>query len=348
MNVSNTSEIIGNYYTQDTNNTNIQPVPVPVPVWGQYGGITSLIALVILMEQMFTLYGMVKVKRLPFATKFLSCVNVTLDCVFVSILVVAPPYNSIFGQNDTVTNTGKRIGTLAIAGSWLCLAMLSVERFLCLSYPNEYMRLVSKRRVVLASLVPLGVLWAAKLCARYITIPAVYRQMGYPVDVTHHMNILTWILGICITICLLCNGQVLRIVNQHKRQMVAQASTVGGDAKEVKPLRGYKSTNMSWILNGLFLGLYLPLFFVKVIKSNNINAATMNSVEFLLMLITCVVNPLVYAWRLREFRYHLLALFGRCNKRIADLAERERTVVYDITTKDTNTTRRSDFDESGL
>ena len=336
MNISN----IGNHSAQDTNNTNIQPVPV----WGQYGVLTSIVVLVILTEQIFTLYGMAKLKRLHFAAKFLSCVHATLDCIFVSIPVVGVAYNSIFGQHDTATNTAKRIGTLAMAGSWLCLAMLSVERFLCISYPNEYLRLVSKRWVVFASIVSLCILWAAKLCARYIIIPAVYRQMGYPVDVTQEMDILTWILGTCIIICLLCNGQVMRIVNQHKRQLLTQASAVGGDAKDVKPLRGYKSTNISWILNGLFVCLYLPLFLVKVVKSNSINPATLNSVEFMCMLITCVVNPLVYAWRLKEFRYQLLALFGRCNKRIADLAERERLKVYSITTKDTSTTSRSDID----
>ena len=337
MNVNNTTETIANYSALDADNANIQPV------WGQYGGITSVVALFILTGQMFTLYGMVKLKRLPFATKFLSCVNLALDCLFVIILVIAAPYNNIFEQNDTVIHTGKRVGSLAMAGSWLCLAMLSVERFLCISYPHEYKRLVTKRRVVIASLVSLGVLWTVKLCVRYIIIPTVYQKFGDSFDVTQETSILTWILGICVTICLLYNGQILRIVNQHKRQLLAQTSVIGGEAKVMKPLRGYRSTNIIWILNGLFLGLYLPLFLVKVIKSSTISTATLTSVEFMCMLTTCAVNPLVYAWRLKEFRYHLLALFGRCNKRIANIAERDRLVVYSITTKDMKTTHQNNI-----
>ena len=118
MNDNNT-ETIANYSALDADNANIQPV------WGQYGGITSVVALFILTEQMFTLYGMVKLKRLPFATKFLSCVNLALDCLFVIILVIAAPYNSIFEQNDTVTHAGKRVGRqLVVSCNALCRTIL--------------------------------------------------------------------------------------------------------------------------------------------------------------------------------------------------------------------------------
>ena len=337
MNVSNDTQLIGNHSAKNDNEANIQPV------WGQYGDVTSVTALVILTGQIITFYGLVKLKRLPFATKFLICLNLALDCCFNVILIIASPVNRIFGQNDTVTDIGQRIGSLAMSGSWLCLAMLSIERFLCITYPNEYMRIVSKRRVVIASLACLIVLWIVKLCTRYLIMPEIYRQYGYSFEVSKDTDILTWILGICMILCLLCNGLVLRIVNRHKKQVLAQASTVGGGETQVKPLRGFKSTDVVWILNGIFVILYLPLFFVKLIRGiNNRGIAALRSAEFVCMLITCVANPVVYAWRLKEFRYHILALLGTCNGRIANIAERERIVVYSITTKAMNPTGTSD------
>ena len=234
MNVSNVSQTIRNCSEKSGNNVNSQPV------WGKYGEITSVIALVILTGQIITFYGMIKLKRLPFATKFLICLNLALECCFNVILIIATPVNRIFGQNDTATDIGSQIGRLGMSGSWLCLTMLSIERFLCITYPNKYMRIVSKRRVVFVSLTCLLFLWTVKLCTRYIIKPGIYRYFGLSFEMSEDTDILTWILGICMITCLLCNGQVLRIVNRHKKQVLAQASTFDSNAKEVKPLRGFK------------------------------------------------------------------------------------------------------------
>ena len=332
MNVSNNdTQVALNITKPDENIENIQPV------WGQYGEIISLLALIIFSGQLLSFYGMVKLKRLPFASKFLFCLNLSLESCFVVILLIATPVNRIFGHNDIATDIGQQLGRLAMSGSWLCLAMLSIERFACITYPIEYVRLVSKRRVLVLSFSCIAVIWTLKLFARYLVIPVINRQLGYTVDISDG-DILTWILGICMITCLLCNGQVLRIVNRHKKQVLAQASAVGGDRKGVKPLRGYKSTNVVWVLNGIFVILYLPWLLIKLVRITNSGTTSLRSVEFILMLVTCVVNPLVYAWRLKEFRYNILALFGRCNNRIAFFAEQERIEVFSITTIDTKTT----------
>ena len=337
MNVSNDSQTIGNCSEKSDNNVNSQPV------WGKYGEITSVIALVILTGQIITFYGMIKLKRLPFATKFLFCFNLALECCFNVILIIATPVNRIFGHNDTSTDIGTQIGRLAMSGGWLCLAMLSIERFLCITYPNKYMRIVSKRRVVFVSLSCLIFLWTVKLCTRYMIIPRIYRQFGYSFEMSNDTDILTWILGICMITCIISNVQVLRIVNRHKKQVLAQASTIGGGAKKINSLRGCKSTNVVWILNGVFVVLYLPWFFVKLTRINNKDTAALRSVEFVCMLITSVANPVVYAWRLKEYRYHILALFGRVSRRVANIAERERLEVYSITTKPMISRATSDF-----
>ena len=339
------SNVTNGTLTVDNGNTSDHGLATVIsqPVWGRYAEITSVTALMILTVEVFTFYGMVKLKRLPFATKFLFCLNLALDCCFNVILVIATPVNLIFGQSGMATDIGTQLGRLAMAGSWLCLAMLSLERIMCIAYPNEYMMHVSRRRVVFVSLSCLIALWTVKLCARYIIIPYTYSQLGYSFESSKDADILTWILGLCMITCLVCNGQVLRIVNRHKRQVLTQASAVGSEIKQVKALRGFKSTNVVWILIGLFVILYLPWFLIKLIRINNRGATALRSVEFVCMIITCVTNPFVYAWRLTECRYHILALVGKCSRRVADIAERQRLIVFSITTKNTIVTGSSDL-----
>ena len=305
-----------------------------VTVWGKLGGGTSLIAFVILLVEGLTFYGTVKMSRIPFATRFLFCLNLLLDCCFIFILVIATPLRQLIGESH-MTKTieiGTEIGRLTMAGSWVCMVMLSVERLFCIAYPHEYMRFVSKRRLVLISISSLATVWTVKLLTRYLIIPYVYGLQGFYSDA----DILTWILGICIIICLICNVYIVKIVNRHKRQVQQQASSIGVTGKDAPPPRSCKSTNAVWVLIIVFIVLYLPWFFIKVMRSFA-KTDILRSTEFVFMIINCCTNPIVYAWRLKECRYHILALFGRCSNSISARAERMRINVFSINIREPST-----------
>lgn len=316
------------------NNSSVGGDPV-TRVWGSYLELTSAVGLLILVVESLTFYGMVKIKRLPFATKFLFCMNLAADCCFNGILVIATPVNRIFGQSELATEIGTEIGRLAMASSWLCLTMLSLERLCCIAYPNTYLRLVSKERVLRLSLTCMAALLMGKLVARYVVIPYVYNQLGYTFESSKDADILTWILGVCMIVCLTCNGKVLKLAIRHKKELLKQASSIGGHLK-INPLKSFKSTNIVWILIIIFAVLYVPWFFIKIVRINNKNTSTLRSTDFIFMIITCCANPFIYAWRLQECRYHILALFGRFSPTIAAFAERKRFVVFSITIKDSS------------
>ena len=306
-------------------------------VQGAIGMVASAVAFLIFSVEVMTLYGTAKLRRLPFATMFLFSLNLSLQCCFISVIVFAAPLRLIIGESTTSEAIGKEIGEVAMTGSWTCMGLLSLERLFCIAYSNAYMRIVSKRRTVCACLSCITVVWTAKLSTRYLIMPYLFEVPGN----TYNADILTWILGICISICLICNLRILKIVNHQKRLIVQQVSSISENVKKKNALRSFRSTHVVWVLIIFFISLYLPWFVIKVIRIIT-KSDFLRSAEFVFNILSCCADPFVYAWRLEECRYHILALFAKCNPRIAAYAERTRINVFSITVKESSADRKND------
>ena len=320
------------FYKSPTNWTGSSNSTAISRVWGDYGITTSIVCMVILLFQLLALYGMVKMRQLHFAARFLFCCNLCFDCCFMALLLVLIPVQLLRQKDDLFNEIGTEIGTeigrLLIAGSWSCLTMLSMERLFCVAYPNRYLRVVFKRRIIIIFTTFIYTVWTIKLSFRYLILPQIYELQGYRFDALKDADIMTWILGFCLTICLLCNCIIAKIVNHHRRRIYEQSLGIA-DGRATHSLRLYKSTSLAWVLILFFVILYMPLLFVKVLRSSN-SASSLRATEFILMLVNSCASPFVYAWRLQECRYHILALFAKCNPKIAVHAEGMRMEVYNI------------------
>ena len=304
---------------------------------GINGMIASAVAALVFSVEIITLYGTAKTRRLPFATRLLFCLNLIQQCGFVLVIAVGPPLLLIIGESTTSTEIAKETGEVAMTGSWTCMGLLSLERLFCIAYPNEYIRMVSKRRSVFVCLSCITVVWTAKLFIRYVIMPHLLKVSGD----TYNADILTSILGICISICLICNVHILKIVNRQRRLLKQQLASTGADVKSNKMFRFFRSTHMVWMLIVFFVSLYLPWFAIKVIRIIT-KSDFLKSMEFIFNMLNCCADPFVYAWRLTECRYHILALFGKCSTRISAYLERMRINIYTIPVREFSATRNTD------
>ena len=303
-------------------------------VQGINGMVTSTVAFLIFSVEIVTLYETAKMRRLPFATRFLFCLNLFLQCCFILIIVVAAPLRLIIGENTTMAAIAKEIGELAMTGSWTCMGLLSLERLFCISKPNEYIRIVSKRRAVCVCLSCITVVWTAKLFTKYFIMQHLLKVPGN----THNADILTSILGICISICLICNVHILKITNYQKRLLMQQLANTVADVKSNNTFHSFRSTHVVWVLIIFFVSLYLPWLAIKVIRTIT-KSDFLRSTEFIFNMLNCCADPFVYAWRLTECRYHILALFGKCSPRISAYVERMRINIFNIPVREFSATK---------
>ena len=305
-------------------------------VQGINGMVTATVALLIFSVQIVTLYGTAKMRRLSFATRLLFCLNLLQQCCFILIIVVAAPLRLIIGENTTMAAIAKEIGELAMTGSWTGMGLLSLERLFCIAYPNEYIRLVSKRRAVFVCLSCITVVWTAKLFTKYFIMPHLLKVPGD----TYNGDILTSILGICISICLICNVHILKIVNRQRRLLNQQLASTRADVKSNNTFRSFRSTHVVWVLIVFFVSLYLPWLAIKVVRTIT-KSDILRSTEFIFNMLNCCADPFVYAWRLTECRYHILALFGKCSPRISAYVERMRISIFNIPVREFSATRNT-------
>jgi hypothetical protein len=222
-------------------------------------------------------------------------------------------------------------GKLCIVISWLTVTILSLERVICLYFPNWYTRNANKRNIIACLAVCTIVIVLIKLILRYVILVLLRNEQFDFVKATSATSQNVYFLGIFLAINTVCYIATYLLVKKHARLI---RSTVGkGSTSSVS--RTFISTKNITCITTVFQLVHIPLLICLLLPFKG-EAYRQTYLTMIFMLIMCAVNPILYAWRFKECRYIMFKLLisgcGIFSKReyFNNKVESFRMEVYDI------------------
>ncbi|XP_028408253.1 dopamine receptor 2-like [Dendronephthya gigantea] len=267
-------------------------------------------------------------------------VSLAVSDIFIAATIV--PFNTHHNLNNTVWDLGLGTCKLYIFMDALCsaasttnVAVIAIDRFLALSYPFKYQRLVNGKR---SAITVISVWCYATILsslsfndwsddARMLVTPACRK-----IDKMYY--ILLTLLGMLLPLVVLVIAYsmvfnlALRQAMMIKAQSTAHSRKTNADSKSDKStqtrmlIRELKATKTLMIVVGTFLVCWFPLFVLLLIQQNcpECIGKGLSWVEqqiigiifvYTLPRLSSAANPIIYSVFNREFRSALCALCDR-------------------------------------
>ena len=188
--------------------------------------------------------------------------------------------------------------------SLLLLALLSIERYVAIKYSLRYLAIVTKSRVIVASIF----CWTAAIIPSVFVKTTALRYAAVPVLL---------MLGIVsFLVIIYCHIFVFLVTRRHRNQI--QAEQVSQEAKK-KFLEEKKAAKTTSIIIGMVLFSYVPITVFPFVKQRQPEEYFANLfVSSVSLLWTCVFinslcNPIIYCWRSSVLRKAFIELLRRNN-----------------------------------
>lgn len=289
-------------------------------------GIMYIICVLFLCFNILSFLSMRRCIRIPYSCKLLTCSMCLCDAVFITIVLAGMFLNGV-EVNEIIRSLFKEIGKVCIVVSWLTMTLMSVERMLCLYFPNSYAIYSTKRNMKYVTLATLGVCVFLKLFTRYIVMPVYNQKKMDFVEDTKDLNINTYILGACLFINIICYAAIFHVIRQHVNRM-----------KQVAPIHwinatsSYSSTKSVCSIFFVFFAFHFPLFIALIFRHSQNEATNARFLSFTFTLIMCGIHPVLYAWRFKECRYYTLLFFSKKMRICEPQLNRMKVDVYHIVT----------------
>ncbi|XP_060589395.1 uncharacterized protein LOC132744653 [Ruditapes philippinarum] len=281
------------------------------------------LVLVILMCDVFTIVSIISTKRIPFAPKLLISITLICNSLFLVICMIAHGAGFTKPISWAILTELVRIVTVV---SWTSVTILSLERVMCLYHPNLYTRIANKRTITKVVIVGICLTLCIKLSVRYLLIPLIMDDEFNFIQATKNSELIICFLGACLFINTVCYIAIFRVVK--KLMKVIESLHITGSQSTDKH---FVSTRNITCIIVVFQLVHNPLFISVCVNAFTENNSGNTRISALFMLIMCTVNPVLYAWRLKECRYVMFRFVGKAFNIFDKKIEVMRIEVYDIT-----------------
>ena len=187
--------------------------------------------------------------------------------------------------------------------SLLNLAALSIYRYFAVKLPLSYQQVMTERRIVVSILM----MWIYAL--HFAVVPLV----GW---VNSNYQIYLYVLGCFLPsfIILLAYGGIFKAIRVHT-QTILKGPSMGNLALKNAMSREKATTKTMLIVLAVFLSFWFPFLLVDLImvqckgcRTNALHVARDVTLTFTYFI--SGVNPLLYSWRVSQFRRAFLRLLG--------------------------------------
>ena len=227
-----------------------------------------------------------------------SLVGASGFCKYIAIVATGKNPNSL-------SKVFSEIGWMAALTSLLAVCLMAIERLLCIKKPLTWNEILSLKRILR---IMVGN-WALALS---LTILVYF----YPWKMRIFFGVLCYIL-IFVTALVYIN-MYIRISKSSKVDETQQSSSIG---ERLNKLMQRKVGNLVLILALVLVITMKPILIFDSVKaacklSNCKFLETMNTLvaySYLLVAMNFVVNPILYAWRIRLYRQAFWKMLGRAN-----------------------------------
>ena len=205
-----------------------------------------------------------------------------------------------FYQVCLLDNISRIISVLCITASILHLMLLSVERYVTITYPYKYLEIITKRRLISSAVF----VWSFAALTVALSVKDIF---------TFSFRAFTMVFSISILVFF--QIAVYREARIQMRKIKSQQ--VSREAREVF-FKEKKAMNTTTVIIGVVLFSFLPIIlqrfmFISLLSSPAIKLVTEYACRSL-VLCNSVCNPLIYCARNREFRKAFERLLRRQNQ----------------------------------
>ena len=196
---------------------------------------------------------------------------------------------------------------VSLTASLLCLIVLSIDRYIAITFPLKYRNNLTWKTFWLSSFV----IWVVSL-----SLPLIYLKTGYIEFLMVYINTAVVIAALTLLTTYIHVYKFLQVQPQQTGEITEARISV---FKKMFQQTGVTRV-LLWILL-LFLACYIPraiivytLQFCTVCSCESIHV--MRDVSFYLLTVNSCMNPFVYTFKNKDYRDALIALWTRCRKKM--------------------------------
>ena len=216
-------------------------------------------------------------------------------------LIITLLVNDDSSRSCTLPNFTIAVSRIGVSVSLVHTVLISGERYLAVRHSFAYLSLVTEARLLVASVL-------AWLLSITLHIPlAVNESVFLPIKNTLY--------GLCVVLIIFCHVTVYLEIRRHQKQIAAQQLvTVEAREQFQKDKKAFKVTFIVIVV--LMLCSFPIVIFTEVLRRyrGKLSLGVLYIYFFLATLMASLnsfFNPLIYTFRLREFRVALIGLIFR-------------------------------------
>ena len=288
---------------------------------------------VTLITDIFTCGAIKVTKKVPYATKLLTCVTLACDSIFLSLVLFGAVLQVRTSEAYEIWNAVfSQAGKVCIVVSWLAVTLLSLERVVCLYFPHWYALNANKRNIKVFVAVCVLITVIVKLFIRYVILASIREGEYSFVTATQTSSLTVYFLGIFMVINTICYTASFRVVRKHSQLIERMLGHFRSSASSGM----FVSTRNITCIIIVFQLVHVPLLISLTLPLHG-EGSRKTYLTLVSMLIMCAVNPILYAWRFKECRFVmvkcLLSAFGffTNGEYFSNRIEKMRMEVFGIT-----------------
>ena len=228
-------------------------------------------------------------------------------------------YNHTLEYLKTKPDVLKRVFTvtlfISLTASLLCLIILSVDRYIAITFPIKYRSNLTWRKCWIGSFI----IWILSL-----SLPLVYLKVGYINYLMIYINTAVVIATITLVMTYI---RIYKFLRGQIERMKEISRTTSNETKMLESKRTLQQKKVTrvflWILV-LFLACYIPatiivyiLQFCTICNCESIHV--MRDTTFYLLTVNSCMNPFVYALKNKHYRHALTQLWKNSRDSMSSL-----------------------------
>ena len=222
--------------------------------------------------------------------------------------------DDISGETCALQIFTRALSRVVISASLFHMALISGERYLAMRHSFVHFTLLTETRLLVASVL------AWLLCIILHIDFAANESVFMPINKTFY--------GLCLAFIIFCHVTVYREIRRHEKQIASQQVTVEAREQFQKDKKAFKVTFI--IIVVLMLCFFPILIFRAVLERfrSKLSSEVLYIYFFfttLMVFLNSFFNPIIYSFRLREFRVAFIELIFKTTN-IAEAEQREMKI----------------------
>ena len=222
--------------------------------------------------------------------------------------------DDISGEKCALQVFTRTLSRVVVSASFFHMVLISGERYLAMRHSFAHFALLTETRLLVASVLA----WLLSIIL-YINFAA-NRSVFMPINNTFY--------GLCLAFILSCHVTVYREIRRHEKQIAAQQVTVEARKQFEKDKKAFKVT---FIIIIVLMLCYVPILIFSAVLERFRSKISLEVLYICFFLTTLMAflnsffNPIIYSFRLREFRVAFIELICK-TANIAEAEQREMKI----------------------